>query len=367
MPKHMLQVRARYVRYAAHQTKKHPRFNTLAPALALLCIAVIWGSTFVLKADALTEYPLYAFLAIRFGIAALILAALVPGIFKKLNFENVKLGLAASVFLALGYVLQTASLLPADMGGTTPARSAFLTGLYVILVPIFQSFLRKKLPDWGVRVGVVLAIGGLWVLSGLNLSSGGLSDWVLGDTLVLLAALAYTAHMLVLGYTSHKHSTSTLAVIQLGVIAIVSAFASVLTGEAAGMPSGQTVWMAILITGIFGSSLAFVVQTWAQKTLSPSRVALILVLEPVFGGIFGWSAAGAVSLRELFGAVLLIGGMISAEIIAAKQMESKGESYQPALEGIPVISKATKERAKLRRKMRKRARRNKDTGDNFQI
>ncbi|MCL2438434.1 MAG: DMT family transporter [Coriobacteriia bacterium] len=366
MARHILQVRARYMRYAAHRTRSHPRFSTLAPTLALIFVALVWGATFVLQADALREYPLYAFLAVRFGIAALILAILQPRIFAKLSVANVKMGLAAGALLALGYVLQTASLLPADMGGTTPARSAFLTGVYVILVPIFFSIIKKKLPDWGVRVGVVLAVAGLWVLSGLSLSGGGLYDWVLGDTLVLLAALAYTAHMILLSFATEKHSTSTLAVIQLAVIAVVTAFASILTGEVAGMPTGQTVWMALLITGILGSSLAFVVQTWAQKTLAPSRVALIFVLEPVFGGIFGWSVAGIVDVRELIGATLLIGGILSAEIIAARKMDKTGESYQPALEGIPVISKSTKEQAKRRRKLRKRMRR-KGAGDDFQI
>ncbi|MCL2680471.1 MAG: DMT family transporter [Coriobacteriia bacterium] len=316
MSRHILQVRARHARYVAHKTKKHPLFSSLAPALALLFIALVWGSTFVLMADAIALYPMYAFLAIRFGIAAVVLALLRPEVFRKLTPANLKLGLMASVFLALGYILQTASLLPADQGGTTPARSAFLTGVYVILVPIAQSALRKKLPDWGVRIGVVFAIAGLWALSGLNLSTGGLADWVLGDTLVLLASFSYTAHMILLSFTKEEHSTTTLAVIQLAVVAVVSAAGSLLTGEAAGLPQGQTVWLAIAVTSILGSSLAFVVQTWAQRILPPARVALILVLEPVFGGIFGWSAAGAVPPREFFGAALLILGMISAEIIA---------------------------------------------------
>ena len=366
MSKHMLQVRKRHLRYAAHVTQKHPRFSTLAPTIALILVAVVWGATFVLQADALETYPLYAFLALRFGIAAVFLALLQPRIFTKLSIENVKLGLAASIFLALGYILQTASLLPADMGGTSPARSAFLSGIYVILVPIFQSMLHKKLPSWGVRVGCVLAIAGLWVISGLSLSDGGLGNWVIGDTLVILAALAYTAHMLILGATTHRHSTSTLAVIQLAMIAIITAFASVLTGEAAGVPTGFTVWTAILVTSILASAFAFVVQTWAQKTLLPARVALILVLEPVFGGIFGWSAAGYVPTFELIGAALLIAGMLSAEIIAAKRLERKGESFEPSLTGMPVIPKATKEQAKQRRKLRRRARKRSDAGD-YQI
>ncbi|MCL2379566.1 MAG: DMT family transporter [Coriobacteriia bacterium] len=341
MPKHTLQARARYVRLLAHKTKRHPRFSSVAPALALLLIAVVWGSTFVLMADAIAQYPMYAFLAMRFGIATIVLVLLRPDILRKMTAENVKLGLSASIFLALGYILQTASLLPAEMGGTTPARSAFLTGVYVILVPIAQSAMRKRLPNWGVRLGVIFAVGGLWALSGLNLSDGGLVDWVLGDTLVLMAAFAYTAHMIILGLTSRKHSTTTLAVIQLGVVAMVSAFGSIITGEAAGLPQGQMVWFAILVTGILGSSLAFVVQTWAQKLLSPARVALILVLEPVFGGIFGWSAAGTVPGRELLGAVLLIGGMISAEAIATRRSNGDNEEdLVPALEGMPVVVKA---------------------------
>jgi len=338
MARNIMLVRARYVRYAAYRAAKHPKYSRLLPALALIFVALVWGATFVLQADALREYPLYAFLAVRFGIAALILAAIQPSIFKKLNFDNVKFGVAAGVLLSLGYILQTASLLPADMGGTTPARSAFLTGVYVILVPIALSFMKRKLPNWGVRIGVILAAAGLYAISGLSLGEGGLADWVRGDTLVLLSAVAYAAHMILLSFQKERHSTSTLAVIQLSVIAIVTAFASTLTGEAAGMPSGQTVWMALLITSILGSSLAFVIMTWAQRILAPTTAALIFVLEPVFGGIFGWMAVGAVVPRELFGAALLIGGILSAELIAAKRLEKKGETFKPALEGMPVVA-----------------------------
>ena len=284
-------------------------------------VAAIWGSSFVIMADAITRYPMLAFLSLRFGIATVVLSLIMRGSLKKINRVNLRLGLPASVFLTAGYILQTASLVPAAQGGTTPARSAFLTGMYVILVPVIQSIIKRKFPQRGVVLGVIFALGGLWALSGLSLSGGGLTDWVRGDTLVFLSAVCWSTHMILLGTTTEKHDAPALAIIQMAVLTLISGLGSLIIGEHAGVPQGWQVWTALLITSVFCSALAYTAQTWVQTKIPASRVALILVLEPAFGGVVGWLAAGVVVLREAFGAALLILGMIFSETLASKKAE----------------------------------------------
>lgn len=304
--------------------------------LALLAVAVAWGATFVVVADAIALYPIYAFLALRFAIASVAFAAFFPKVFKRINWANLKFGVVAGILLSVGYILQTLALLPADQGGTTPARTAFLTGLYVIIVPVIQSIMKRKLAGKGTLIGMALAILGLWAMSGISLSGG--SQWNAGDTLVLISAFAYSAHILLLG-RSHKehHSTLALTLVQLVTVMLVTGGASILTGENAGLPTEASVWIALLICGIIASAFAFAVQTWAQRILPPARVALILISEPALGGLFGWWAAMQAPPREVLGAALLIAGMIVSETLTARSTGKTRRRLKRAVQGMPVI------------------------------
>jgi drug/metabolite transporter (DMT)-like permease len=316
---------------------KELKQKTWLPTVALMCVAAVWGSTFVVMQGAVARYPMFAFLSLRFALAAVTLAIAQPRAFKKFNKANLRLGIAASAFLAMGYILQTASLLPADQGGTTPARSAFLTGMYVVMVPVLSTAFRRKMPGRGIIIGVVLALAGLGALSGLS-PSGGVTHWVRGDSLVLGGALGYSLHMLVLGRAGQDHDARALSIIQMGMLAIICGVISVATGEHASAPTNPQVLVALLITSLFASTFAYTVQTWAQLKLPPSRVALILVLEPAFGGIFGWAVAGHVIWREVIGAGLMLAGMIISELLSARSAEAQGQQLEPAPEGIPVYA-----------------------------
>jgi threonine/homoserine efflux transporter RhtA len=96
------------------------------------------------------------------------------------------------------------------------------------------------------------------------------------------------------------------------------------------------VWFAILVCGVLASAVAFVVQTWAQRRIPPARVALILVTEPAFGGLFGWWTAGVWPIREVIGAAMMLGGMITSEAVAAMAPQAEGVTFEPAMEGIPA-------------------------------
>jgi drug/metabolite transporter (DMT)-like permease len=307
---------------------------------ALVGLAAIWGGTFVVVADAIKLYPMYGFLAWRFGVATVAFIALYPCVVRKLDRPNLSWGLLAGVFLSAGYIFQTWGLDGAT--ATTPARAAFITGLYVILTPLFQAVLLRKVPRKSTLLGAAIALGGLWLLSGIGAASGG---WVLGDTLVVICAVAYSVHMIVLGSTRDVHDVMALTFVQLATVTVVCTVISAVK-EQPGLPTNPAVIWAIVLTGVLASALAFVIQTWAQSKLPPARVALILVMEPAFGGAIGWAVAGMWPIREVLGAAAMLSGMIVSEVVAAMAPASEGIAFGPAVEGMPAPVTETRPRGR---------------------
>jgi drug/metabolite transporter (DMT)-like permease len=232
--------------------------------------------------------------------------------------------------LSGGYIFQTWGLDGATR--TTPARAAFITGLYVVITPLLQAVLLRRRPRRSTLLGGAIALVGLWLLSGIGSQNGG---WVFGDTLVVICALVYSLHIIVLGSTDEQHDVSALTLIQLATVAVVCGTISVVKEHAAPPTNPSVIW-AIIITGVFASAVAFVVQTWAQRKLPPSRVALILVTETAFGGLFGWAAAGVWPLREVLGAAIMFSGLVTSEAVAALAPTSEKIAFEPAVEGMPA-------------------------------
>jgi drug/metabolite transporter (DMT)-like permease len=141
--------------------------------------------------------------------------------------------------------------------------------------------------------------------------------------------------MIVLGSTDERHDTAALTLVQLVTAAVACSVISLVV-EKPAVPTDGFVWLAILLCGVLASAVAFVVQTWAQRRMQPARVALILVTEPAFGGLFGWSVAGAWPVRELGGAALMLGGMIASEVVAAAAPADEHVAFEAGLEGMPA-------------------------------
>ena len=297
---------------------------------ALLGVAIVWGWAFVVVADAIALYPMYAFLAWRFALAAVAFALFYPRVLRKLSASTVRMGAFAGVFLAAGYIFQTWGLDGATK--TTPARAAFITGLYVVITPLLQALILRRPPRKSTVLGGLIALAGLWLLSGIGQSGGG---WVFGDTLVALCAIAYSIHIIVLGSTGGRHDVGVLTLVQLATVAAVCGVISAVK-EHPPLPTNPAVVAAIVITGVLGSAVAFVVQTWAQQQLAPSRVALILVTETAWGGVFGWSAAGVWPIREVVGAATMFAGLVISEAVAAFAPPSEGVVLEQAVEGMPA-------------------------------
>jgi len=296
--------------------------------LALVAVAAVWGSTFVLVKDAVASYPVYSFLGLRFAIACVAFVAMFPSTMRRFDRATLRAGLFAGAFLTLGYVLQTFGL-----AKTSPSKAAFITGMFVVITPFMQAILLRRVPRWTSWMGVGCAVVGLWLLSG-GVGSGG---WNVGDTLVLGCAVAYSAHMIVLGSLGPGLDARPVTLVQLATCAVVCGLVGAFT-ERAGLPTRVDVWIALLITGVAASAIAFAVQTYAQKYLSPTRTALILIMEPAFGGLFGWLLAHEVlGLEGWAGAGLILAGMAVSEVLAVVgSRRGERRAMEPSIEGPPV-------------------------------
>ncbi len=297
---------------------------------ALLSVACVWGWAFVAVADAIAIYPMYAFLAWRFALATGAFVAFYPRVLKRLTRDNLRTGLIAGVLLAGGYIFQTWGLDGATK--TTPARAAFITGMYVVITPLLQAVILRRSPRKSTLLGGAVALVGLWVLSGIGTSGGG---WTFGDTLVAICAVVYALHLIVLGSTGEHHDVAALTIVQLSTVAVICGVISAIR-EHASLPTNPSVLAAIVVTGILASAVAFVVQTWAQRMLPPSRVAVILVTETAFGGLFGWAAAGVWPVREVVGAAAMFAGLIISEALGSFERTAEGVVFEPAVEGMPA-------------------------------
>jgi drug/metabolite transporter (DMT)-like permease len=277
--------------------------------LALVLVTAVWGVTFVQVKDAVEVYPLFAFLAVRFAIASATLA--VPGLprLRSLGRRGFGAGVLLGTLLAAGYALQTAGL-----ERTTPSSAGFITGLYVVLVPLVALLLFRERIGRSLWVGVALATVGFAMLSGINAGSA------VGDLLVLGCAIAFGFQIPLTGRFAPHYDPLALTFVQMLVAFVGFTAIAVALGEVE-LPRGGTVWAALLVTGIFASALAYLIQTWAQRSISASRTALIYAMEPVFAGLFGYLLAGdRLGPLGWAGCGVILAGIVVSEPTAARAL-----------------------------------------------
>lgn len=268
--------------------------------LVLLGIAFAWGTTFQLVQDALADIDTFPFLAIRFTAAFLMLLPLRKG-----NFKWHPAALRAGIYLFCGYALQTLGLL-----WTTPSKAAFITGLNVILVPFVAAFLDRTLPSWRILTGAGLAAVGLGFISLEGTFLPGK-----GDLLVLCCAVFFALQILAVREASKTMEAQDLTLVQMGVVSLLS------WGAGGGLGGNSINWttdvvLALVVTSVFATALAFLGQSWAQRFTSAEQVALLLTAEPVFAGLFSYLYGGEVfSSQKLIGCALILAGILVSELI----------------------------------------------------
>lgn len=282
--------------------------------LSLLFVTLIWGTTFVLVQNAIDFLEPFAFNGIRFFIAAILLILCLLIFERKqlkyLNFNILKSGVFIGFWLFLGYVTQTLGLLY-----TTTSKAGFITGLNVVLVPVFSMFLLKQVPSRNAFLGVGAATIGLFLLTLTDVTSLNI-----GDGFVFICAISFAFQIIFTGKFSSKYPTLLLTVIQITTVAILSLISSYIFedwGKSFNVTTfeSQDVIIALIITSVFATALAFFIQTNFQKYTSATRVALIFAMEPVFAAITGYFWAGErLTISALFGCILIFMGMIFAEM-----------------------------------------------------
>jgi drug/metabolite transporter (DMT)-like permease len=275
--------------------------------LALVCNTVIWGSTFVLVKQTIEGISPLLFLAFRFSIATLCLLAIFPSALRRSQDRAPALhaGAIAGVFLFGGYAFQTFGLRL-----TSPAKSAFITGLSIPAVPLVAALVYRIRPRLAEIAGILCATIGL----GLMTLEGQVFGISRGDFLTLLCAISFAAHIVTVGHYAPLVPFETLAVAQLGVSALLC-LVSFPWVEPPQIHWTVAVIGSTVFTGIVATALTFTVQAWAQQYTTSTRTALIYALEPVFAWVTAYIFTGeTLSSRAVAGAFLILAGILLVEL-----------------------------------------------------
>jgi len=289
--------------------------------LLLFCVVGVWGSTFVLVKSVLRDISPLLFNLLRMALAFLCLAVLYRKQWRRIRRAGWISGALLGFVLAVAYQFQTAGLKL-----TTPSKSAFITGMTLVLVPVLGALpgVRRsgsRPPAWNVWLGVVLAFSGVVLLAA---PAGDLAAIGVGDLLTLGCAFAFAAHIILQDRVSDKGAGTRadlaavpfeqLALLQVGFCTLIMAASTPL--EKPYLHWSGLLVVTLIVEAVFATAAAFTIQSWAQKFLAPTYLVLIYAMEPVFA----WLSSLAVlhqglSARAGWGAVLILAGVLAAEFL----------------------------------------------------
>ncbi len=273
--------------------------------LALLFITLVWGSTFVIVKRSLAQVSPILFLAMRFWLATFVILVFMPTAMRHMSLRTFKRGFVLSVYLLGGFLFQTLGL-----RGTTPSRSAFITSLAVLLVPLLGFLIFRYRPRLRTLAGVVMATVGLGLLT-LNTLELNLRY---GDVLTLICAGVFALHILFIGRYTPTTDYRQLVTLQVGLSAVVCTLIMPVL-EMPFLVWDATLTLYLLVTGILATALAFYLQNWAQQFTTPNRTALIFSLEPFAAALFAYLLMGSsLTPREWIGGGLVLGGILTSEL-----------------------------------------------------
>jgi drug/metabolite transporter (DMT)-like permease len=275
----------------------------------LLMVTFFWGITFTIVKEAIAKVDVFVFLAQRFLLS---FAILLPGCLirsKHFSWPLLKRASILGFFAFAAYAFQTVGL-----RYTSASNAGFLTGLNVVFVPVISAYLlRQSIPD-NVKLGVVLATLGLFLLC----TNG---TWAIngGDLLVILCAICVAWHLIYTGEYARSNDVYWLTTLQLGWVALLSTLMAGVNGHAIFVWYPE-ILPALVICVLFATIFASLVQTSMQRFISPSRTALIFCMEPVFAALYAyWAAHERLGVLGLIGSILIFAGMIFSEVISSRK------------------------------------------------
>jgi drug/metabolite transporter (DMT)-like permease len=304
----------------------------LRASLLMLAVVAVWGATFVVVKAALADATPAAFNLVRMTLAFAVLAVIYHRYWRTINRRQIAYGAVVGLCLALGYQFQTIGLVR-----TTPSKSAFITGLLVVLVPFFSAirWLRPPgahAPRWNAFAGALLAFVGILLLTVPAGSGGGLgilpdlASINIGDLLTLGCAIGFALHCIALAHASPKVDFRPLAMLQVGFCALFMALSLPLV-EHPQIHWSTRLIAALLVAAVLATSAAFSIQSWVQSVLPPTHTALLLTMEPVFAWMTSFLVLGErFGVRPACGAGLILAGILLTEMVSAPHTPSAHEA-----------------------------------------
>lgn len=287
------------------------RRTTLLATAVLLGITACWGSTFFLIHDLLDRIPAVDFLAVRFSIAVVLLLVVAPRAVLRLSPTARRQAAVLGGLYGVAQILQTAGL------AHTPASvSGFITGMYVVATPLFAAVLLHNRITRITWLAVLLAFGGLAVLTLDGLSVG------YGEALTFVAAMLYALHIVGLGAWSNARDALGMSILQVVMVAVICLVASAPGGVV--LPETGRDWLSVVYMAVFPAALALLGQTWAQAHLTATRTAIVMSMEPVFAAFFAVLLGGeSLTARMLLGGALVLAAMLIVELAPRRKVEAE--------------------------------------------
>lgn len=281
----------------------------------LILITMFWGGTFLAVQYAVTLSDPFFFVGLRFATAAIAVALISLKSLRGLTLKELKAGVAIGVAIAMGYSLQTWGL-----QSISSSKSAFITAMYVPLVPLLQWLCLGRIPGIMSCVGIVLAFIGLILLAGPGDNLLALGP---GEIITLVGAIAIAAEIILISAWAGQVDVKRVTVVQLATASLVAFGAMVPAGEAVPALSPGLIVVALGL-GIF-SAIIQVTMNWAQKSVSPTRATVIYTGEPVWAGIFGRIAGERLPVLALLGGVFIVAGVLVSELKLKKKRKAASE------------------------------------------
>jgi len=291
--------------------------------IALLFNTLIWGGTFALIKNAFTDVSPLLFLGLRFGLATLIFLPFVYSQLRTTNKKTLIAGAILGIFYFSGFAMQTLGL-----NLTSATKSGFITGTFVIFIPILQLIIERRKPKWFNLLSVILVLFGLIMLSSkgdnaLDFIKQLGSDFNLGDLLTLICALLFAFQVVYVDVFTKKYDYLPMVFVQLLITGLggfmFSYIFSITSLEEVRFTFNTNVVSAILYTSIFASIIATIIQLKYQKTVSPTKAGIIFSIEPIFAAVFAYFLLSEkISNFGLVGCVLIFIGLIVSELFSVK-------------------------------------------------
>lgn len=290
--------------------------------ILLLITAIIWGFAFVAQRAGMDHVGPFTFNAVRFALGGISLIPLLI-INRKRNFNFQYLsdtknnhfiygGIIAGIILFLGSTFQQTGLVY-----TTAGKAGFITGLYIILVPVFGIFIKNRTSS-GTWAGAIIAVVGLYFLSVTDSFS-----IAFGDLLVLVSGIFWAAHVLLIGKISPKTDPIQLAFFQFIICSFLSLIAAVIS-ETSTITNIYNASIPILYAGVCSVGIAYTLQVIAQREAHPAHAAIIMSLEAVFALIGGWLILNeTIPIKGLIGCALMLTGMIVSQLFLLTKNKTK--------------------------------------------